>query len=93
MIFNIHNVQGYKSSGSFDGLGWSRQADGSYTQTINVSGVKADSDLIISPTPNSKEAYNAMGCIPIGQANNSITFKCYRPDDIAVSVEVIILNF
>ena len=34
-----------KSTGTFDGRGWSSQSDGTYTQTVSVSGVTTRNDI------------------------------------------------
>lgn len=82
-----------KSTGVFDGLGWDSQDDGTYIQTITVNGVTADNDILVSPSAEYKDTYIAMGCTAIAQDENSITFSCTDPDDIAMEVEVIIFNF
>ena len=81
-----------KSTGTFDGLGWSRQSDGTYTQTVTVQGVTADNDIMISPTAQYKDDYVNMGCEAIGQAANSITFRATSPEDVNMVISVIIFN-
>lgn len=80
------------SSGTFDGLGWSSQSDGTYTQTVAVLGVTADSDVLIFPTADYREAYAKMNCKIIAQATDSITFSCTSPQDASVVVRVRIFN-
>lgn len=81
-----------KSTGTFDGLGWNSQSDGSYTQTITVEGVTATNDVLVAPAANYKDTYEAMGCECISQRANTLTFSCTDPQDINVQVEVIIFN-
>jgi len=75
---------------TFDGLGWSSQGDGSYTQVLTVSGVTASNNILVAPTAAYVDTYNDMGCYAIAQAEGTLTFKCYDPQDVAVEVEVII---
>lgn len=95
LVADVKELQGrvIKSTGVFDGLGWSREAEGVYTQTITVNGVTADNDIMISPSLEHKADYIAMGCVPISQGENSITFSCTDPDDINMIVDVIIFTF
>lgn len=81
-----------KSTGTFDGLGWDSQADGTYRQTIAVTGVTATNDVMVSPTAEYKDTYEAMGCEAIAQGAGTLTFSCTDPEDVAVQVEVIIFN-
>lgn len=92
---DVTQLQGQciKSTGTFDGLGWSRQDDGTYTQTVSVSGVTATNDILVSPTNDYKETYNNMACEAISQGDNSITFKCTDPEDVNIVIGVIIFNF
>lgn len=82
-----------KVSGTFDGLGWSRQSDGTYTQTISVDGVTSTNDILVIPQNDYKEIYLDMECEAISQGEGTITFSCTNPDDVAVKVNVIIFNF
>lgn len=91
---NIASLQNRckKATGTFDGLGWNSQLGGTYTQTITVQGVTANNTIIVMPTATHKSTYVAMGCEATGQSTNSITFTCTNPQDVAVQVEVIILD-
>ena len=91
---NITSLQNRckKATGTFNGLGWSSKSDGTYTQTITVQGVTANNAIVVMPTATYKSTYASMGCEATGQATNSITFTCTNPQDVAVQVEVIILN-
>ena len=81
-----------KATGTFNGLGWSSNSDGTYKQTITVQGVTANNAIVVMPTATHKSTYAAMGCEATGQSTNSITFTCTNPQDVAVQVEVLILN-
>jgi len=81
-----------KTTGTFDALGWDSYVNGTYLQTIAVSGVTATNDVLIAPAADHKAIYNDMGCECISQAEGTLTFKCYDPQDVAVEVEVIIFN-
>lgn len=82
-----------KSTGTFDGLGWESQEDGSYTQTISVEGVTPDNDILITPVTEYRETYRKMYCEAIAQGDGTITFSCTNPQDVNVVMEVIIFNF
>ena len=79
-----------KVTATFDGLAWDSQSDGSYTQTLTVSGVTATNNILVAPASDSVNTYEAMRCYAISQAANSITFKCYKPQDVSVSVDIVI---
>lgn len=81
-----------KAIGTFDGLGWISQEDGTYTQTVTVEGVTADNDILVAPTDAYKEAYLDAGCEAIAQGENSITFSAESPADVNMQVKVIIFN-
>lgn len=87
-VENIH----VKHTGVFDGLGWSSTDTEYYTQTVTVKGISANDYIMILPTPEFKEAYISMGCEAIQQADNSITFRCTKPDDINMAIEVIVID-
>lgn len=95
LIADIQKLQGraVKTTGVFDGLGWNRQTDGTYTQTITVNGVTADNDIIVSPSAEHKTDYISMECEAISQGENSITFRCNKPLDKSIVVDVIIFTF
>lgn len=81
-----------KVTGTFDGLGWVSHEDGTYTQAITVNGVTATNDIFVTPSVTYREAYKDMCCEAIAQAQNTITFKCINPQDIPMTVEVVILT-
>lgn len=91
---DILDLQGktVKATGTFDGLGWNSQEDGTYTQSISVEGVTATNDVLVAPTATYKETYNNMGCECISQDVDTLTFVCTDPEDVSVQVEVIIFN-
>lgn len=77
---------------TFDGLGWDRQDDGSYIQTVAAPGVTATNDLIIAPTKEFREAWTRQGILDIEQATDSITFETYHPEDVNMTATVIIMT-
>lgn len=81
-----------KSNSTLSNLGWTDNGDGTYTQTITVNGVTADNDILVSPIKLDKETYIVMGCEAVSKGNNSITFECTNPQEVDVTVEVIIFN-
>lgn len=90
---DVANISGHaKYTGTFDGLGWSSTDTEYYTQTVTVNGIKANDYIMILPTPEFKEAYISMGCEAIQQADNSITFRCTKPDDINMTIEAIVID-
>lgn len=91
---DISNLNGkvIKASGTIGGLAWVSGSNGIYTQTITVNGVTADNDVLVNPSEGFKESYENMNCSCVAQGENSLTFECYNPQDINVTVEVIIYN-
>lgn len=79
-----------KVTATFDGLMWSSQSDGSYTQVLTVSGVTATNNILVAPTNAYADTYEAMACSAVAQGSNSVTFKCYDPQDVNIQVDVII---
>ena len=77
---------------TFDGLGWDRQDDGRYIQTVAAPGVTATNDLIITPTKEFKAVWVSQGITDIAQATNSITFETYHPEDVNMTATVIIMT-
>ena len=86
------NNQFIKVTGVLDGLAWNSIGDGTYEQTIAVEGVTADNNITVTPTHEYKDTYLSMGCVAISQDVDSITFSCTEPQDVAVEVDVIIVN-
>lgn len=82
-----------KTTGTFNGLGWNSQSDGTYIQTIAVAGVTPDNDIYITPSNEFRDVYKLMRCEAIAQGDNTITFKCLKPQDVNLTVDVIIFNF
>lgn len=65
--------------------GWS-----SNTQTVDVSNVKADSVVIVSPAPESFKAYGEAGIYCSAQAEGKLTFTCDSVPTAAITVNVVI---
>lgn len=63
----------------------------SSTQTVTVSGVKADSVVFVSPDPTSASDYASAGILCTAQAADSLTFTCTTTPTNAITVNVICL--
>lgn len=61
----------------------------SNTQTVTVSGVKADSVVFVSPAPASASDYVSAGIFCTAQAADSLTFTCTTTPTNAITVNVI----
>lgn len=61
----------------------------SNTQTVTVSGVKADSVVFVSPAPASASDYASAGILCTAQAADSLTFTCTTTPTNAITVNVI----
>lgn len=74
--------------------GW-EEVDGVLTQNVTVNGATADNTIIIAPSPTPITSYIAYsGCMVLcsGQSENTLTFICATKPEIALSVNVVILN-
>lgn len=67
--------------------GWQNNA-----QTAAVSGVTADSAVVVSPAPSSFEGYNEAECRATAQGAGTITFSCGSTPSGALTVNVMIIN-
>ena len=67
--------------------GWSNNS-----QTVNVSGVTASNDVIVSPASASKDGYIAAGIWCSAQAAGMLTFTCTTVPEDAITVNVTILS-
>lgn len=67
--------------------GWQNNA-----QTVTVSGVTADSAVVVSPAPESFEAYNEAECRATAQGAGTITFSCGSTPSGALTANVMIIN-
>lgn len=61
----------------------------SNTQTVTVSGVKADSVVFVSPAPASASDYASAGILCTAQAADSLTFTCTTTPTNAITVNVV----
>lgn len=61
------------------------------SQTVNVTGVTANNNVIVAPAPASQADYTAAGIICTAQANNSLTFTCQSVPSSAITVNVLII--
>lgn len=67
--------------------GWSNN-----TQTVSVTDIAADSAVVVSPAPESFEAYNEAECRATAQGAGTITFSCGSTPSVALAVNVMIIN-
>ena len=67
--------------------GWS-----SLKQTVSVSGVTADNDVVVAPAPASNDAYYEAGVLCTAQAAGKLTFTCKEVPTVPLTVNVIILR-
>lgn len=64
----------------------------SNTQTVTVSGVTAESTVVVSPAPSSFEEYAEAECRATAQGDGTITFTCGSTPAGALTVNVMIIN-
>lgn len=60
-------------------------------QAVNVAGVTADTILIVSAEPSSREVYGDCGIYCAAQSTGELTFKCADTPSEDVTANVIIL--
>lgn len=61
----------------------------SSTQTVTVSGVKADSVVFVSPAPASASDYASAGILCTSQSADSLTFSCTQTPSAAIVVNIV----
>lgn len=85
------SVSGYTTSTSITAAlttsGWSNK-----TQTVNVTGVTANNDVVVSAAPSMVTAYSGAGIVCTAQAAGTLTFTCETVPTSAITVNVLILN-
>lgn len=62
------------------------------SQTVNVTGVTADSTVIVSPEPNSISDYTDCGVYCSGQWNDTLTFSCSSTPTNNIVVNCVVMN-
>ena len=67
--------------------GWTNLA-----QEVTVSGVKADSTVIVSPNPSSQEVWGKAQIVCTAQAAGKLTFGCKKVPTAAVTANIVILG-
>ena len=74
----------YTSTVILTSSGW----DSNNEQTVSISGVTAESGVLVSPAPAQIEVYEHSGIYALSQANNSLIFRCdIIPDsDVVVNI-------
>lgn len=66
--------------------GWS-----SNSQTVNVTGVTTESNVIVAPAPASAETYGDCGVICSAKGSGTLTFTCTETPGEALTVNVLII--
>ena len=62
------------------------------SQSVSVGSVTTNSIVIVTPAPNSHEAYGEYGIYCSAQANGTLTFKCSAVPSVNLTVNILILN-
>lgn len=76
-----------KATGTLLSTGWNAE---SKTQTAEVTGVLADSAILVGPHPDSLTAYGDSQIYATAQASNSVTFTCETIPTTNITVNVFI---
>lgn len=76
-----------KATGTLLSTEWDAE---SKTQTTEVTGVLADSAILVGPHPDSLTAYGDSQIYATAQANNSVTFTCETIPTTNITVNVFI---
>lgn len=63
-----------------------------FTQTVSVSGVTANSTIVVTPAPASHAVYGEAGVYCSAQSNGTLTFACSETPATNLNVNVLILN-
>lgn len=66
---------------------WSSNA-----QTVTASGVTASNTVLVSPDPDSQEAWGKAGIVCTAQAAGKLTFTCKTAPTAALNVNIVILG-
>lgn len=61
-------------------------------QSVNVSGLTPEDNIMVSPTPASFSAYGQNGIYASAQGANTLTFTCGIAPATNVDVNILILN-
>lgn len=68
------------------------QQSNKYEQTVNCTGVTADNVVYVAPSPINEAEYAECGCLCVGQASGTLTFRCDVVPTNALTVNVIIMQ-
>ena len=71
--------------------GWSAYGD-KFRQTVAVSGVTTNNNLVVAPAPTYRDAYVESNVQAVEQGTNSITFEADAIPSVAMYANVIILG-
>ena len=71
--------------------GWTLSGE-VYTQTVSVSGVTANSIVIVTPDISNGESYSEYGVICVSQGNGTLTFNAYLLPGVSLTVNIVNLG-
>ena len=71
--------------------GWSTSGE-KYRQTVTVAGVTASNNIVVSPAPNSRDAYNGSYVQAVAQGANTVTFEADSLPTAAMYANIIVLG-
>lgn len=84
--FALKKIQAITLSTSWSGSG------SPYSQTVSVSGITANSIVVVSPTPASAETYAQCGVYCSAQASGTLTFVADTKPSANLSVNIVNLG-
>ena len=93
-VDNVNETKANKSIGVSVQLtvaGWSAYGD-KFRQTVAVSGVTTNNNLVVAPAPTYRDAYVESNIQAVAQGTNSITFEADAIPSVAMYANVIILG-
>ena len=68
--------------------GWSASGD-AYVQTVNVSGMTANSVVLVTPDVSTGDSYSEFGVMAVAQASGTLTFKAYLLPNVSLKVNIL----
>lgn len=80
-----------KSSFSLTSSGWATSGS-IYTQTVNVSGVKSTSIIIVSSAPGNSDLYGQCGVKCVSQGSGTLTFNATTKPTSDLTVNIVNLG-
>ena len=68
--------------------GWSASGD-VYVQTASVSGMTANSIVLVTPDVSTGDSYSEFGVMAVAQGNGTLTFNAYLLPDVSLKVNIL----